>query len=1267
MFSFNSGHRLPTLRQAHRWWQNDRKGRMLLEFLSSLDKITPSIDDTAATELLNSSSVVPERINLDHAPEDRFMDQGNDLLLDVDFTMSRVNEQLPSSQGLPPLFIKDFCLGKTFRKNYRDADFSNALTGLDYLSDLECTRRTAMREAAQRLGITKDNWRDVLRKDKDVLSWVEMSQKFELVVEGMYAEIYISLRLWTMVNELSCEPFYKPNVVAMLNTLFPPSIRELPNEKVTVESLHKYRSSLYRYLVAVAVNGSQVLNSYVAKLSHPSSNHSWANTFARLEQYIEMANSMIDQANYVHGIDFFRENRSEHSSKTSDAPSFFTFSDRTTTSTTADTSFSRFSDGSTPPKKPSDHGSIKSFFSRRRGSTPKDSQATMATFEQPETPWSDKASVNSEATVILRKKSSMASIARSIIPPGLSKRLQKQSATPNIRGSNVSLDSENAVEPRRQLFSRNIAQSTASIKSENTLRPRKSSTSTIVRPITPMGSENALGSQTQSSKQSMTSQVDPKEPEDGLWMKKRSTSAMPRSIAPLGSKNALGLRVRASTPDFPKPNPCLGSEALPLRTQTSTPNMAKPAISKDRQHPSKLPGRITTPKRSKLISPQDFDQLRSKERPSVPKSSTPKASEKTFGSLGKASTWSTPTPKDRSQTSRLPRKACMWDTTPTTPMGQGLKGKVSTLNQVNQMSRSPDCSVQSHKKISMPTTSPIPNMASARSTVASRQRAEGLTPSAKQLTACKISEKPLQLKLKRSMPNITREIFHDSRYAIKRPTQSTLELTTPLSDKDTQNIYDSNPTNPPLEASAEPAALKLSEPEQKPHEAVSSGQPTTPFEKSDTLTNNSTLDNGRLDRPKPTLMSKKTILPSDNLDFLQRPYEGPYGEPSDHTYLRPLVKKKSSFSSLFLRKKSSSSTICDNSNEKSSSKISLDHAKSREFEPSPKSPTELDEFDSPSLRKQFSFGYLGQKGERLTVRQGPKIHQTEPLDTSTPKPETTRTVRLKLAELNARLEAQKAAKLEREKLKRREVERKKALKAKKIKQEKLRKEREKLRRMEKKTRLLNSESVFVRTGEDYERFVFQSPEMMMSLQGKKKRSGTSFKPKKIIKASKFRVSPRKIVRTQRAANTLTNTPDIIVSLPAFLRMSSNFKEKDIDELQSQEYTRKWFLEEARASRYGLEKPVGRPFLERPRQAPKTPLAVLTPKVPFFSKPKTPIIPSPGSASSPIVPYEQPRATPKIPQRPTLVKEHSIFPEREILPQSPKPRYTWVDTTKYKDF
>ena len=106
--------------------------------------------------------------------------------------------RLPSQPcSLPPNFLTSF-LRRCFAANLKEVDFPQALTGLDYLRDLETRRKKEVVAARSRLGITGDaNERSELGKNhRGVLSWIESVQRHERRIESLYSQVYIGLRRW---------------------------------------------------------------------------------------------------------------------------------------------------------------------------------------------------------------------------------------------------------------------------------------------------------------------------------------------------------------------------------------------------------------------------------------------------------------------------------------------------------------------------------------------------------------------------------------------------------------------------------------------------------------------------------------------------------------------------------------------------------------------------------------------------------------------------------------------------------------------------------------------------------------------------------------------------------------------------------------------------------------------------------------------------------------------------------------------------------------
>jgi len=107
--------------------------------------------------------------------------------------------RLPSQPcSLPPSFVTSF-LRRCFTANLEDVDFPQALTGLDYLRDLEARRKKELAAAMQRLGLQPDSTKqdvEFSKKYPGVVMWIESIKAKGCKVEALYTQIYIGLRRW---------------------------------------------------------------------------------------------------------------------------------------------------------------------------------------------------------------------------------------------------------------------------------------------------------------------------------------------------------------------------------------------------------------------------------------------------------------------------------------------------------------------------------------------------------------------------------------------------------------------------------------------------------------------------------------------------------------------------------------------------------------------------------------------------------------------------------------------------------------------------------------------------------------------------------------------------------------------------------------------------------------------------------------------------------------------------------------------------------------
>ncbi|KAF2213405.1 hypothetical protein CERZMDRAFT_38933 [Cercospora zeae-maydis SCOH1-5] len=223
--------------------------------------------------------------------------------------MSQLSQLSNQQQILPPSFITAF-VQRCFPSHLPHVDFPQALTGLDYLKDLETRRRREAASAMNRLGIDRDALdRDVAVLSPRNLQWVKSVEDKEKKIDTLYTQVWIGLRRWILINELSLQPFHKHNCVAMLNTLYPPAgITEQaqPTTLLTPTVLKSQRDGFFKYVQAVEKSGPRILNTLMQQGKAPLDINGWDAVVRNLSMYLQVANSMINECIHL-GIDVASE------------------------------------------------------------------------------------------------------------------------------------------------------------------------------------------------------------------------------------------------------------------------------------------------------------------------------------------------------------------------------------------------------------------------------------------------------------------------------------------------------------------------------------------------------------------------------------------------------------------------------------------------------------------------------------------------------------------------------------------------------------------------------------------------------------------------------------------------------------------------------------------------------------------------------------------------------------------------------------------------
>lgn len=217
--------------------------------------------------------------------------------------MSQASHQQPS---LPPSFITSF-VRKCFAPELIHVDFPQALTGLDYLKDLETRRRRVVRNALECLEIN----RDVLEPATDAFAnrypkaapWTDAIEKKERRIDALYTSLFIGLRRWILINELSLTPFSRHNCHAMLNTLYPPVVPAQPTKQLTTGILRQQRDGFFKYIQSVEKSGPRILGNLMQQGRAEGEDNGWAAVVRTLGMYLQLANSMIKECVDITGAE----------------------------------------------------------------------------------------------------------------------------------------------------------------------------------------------------------------------------------------------------------------------------------------------------------------------------------------------------------------------------------------------------------------------------------------------------------------------------------------------------------------------------------------------------------------------------------------------------------------------------------------------------------------------------------------------------------------------------------------------------------------------------------------------------------------------------------------------------------------------------------------------------------------------------------------------------------------------------------------------------
>ena len=130
------------------------------------------------------------------------------------------------------------------------------------------------------------------------------------------------------------EPFSKANSIAMLNTLYPPSLSTAPTRQITIHILNSQRSAFFRYIQAVEKNGKGILKNLEHQGQRPGDINGWTVVRDVVDKYLRAANGVIEECLEVSGPEYFDPEIEAHrrSDRRADSGVSFATGDRPSTS-----------------------------------------------------------------------------------------------------------------------------------------------------------------------------------------------------------------------------------------------------------------------------------------------------------------------------------------------------------------------------------------------------------------------------------------------------------------------------------------------------------------------------------------------------------------------------------------------------------------------------------------------------------------------------------------------------------------------------------------------------------------------------------------------------------------------------------------------------------------------------------------------------------------------------------------------------------------------
>lgn len=214
----------------------------------------------------------------------------------------------PSS--LPPAFVISF-VNRVFHPELQCVDFAQALTALDYLSSLEMRRREETIAAFERLHIRKESFDTdmhvMAEKFPGIALWVRNVDGKNKKAEKYYAQVWLGVRRWVLLNVLSEQPFNKLDCLSYLNTLLPPmhDQTKLPSLHLSRQAIKEEREVFFKLISEVQKHGPSVLQPYIHMHKGAEDENGWPTMHRIIEKYLRVTDNMMQDCRNTAGPESF--------------------------------------------------------------------------------------------------------------------------------------------------------------------------------------------------------------------------------------------------------------------------------------------------------------------------------------------------------------------------------------------------------------------------------------------------------------------------------------------------------------------------------------------------------------------------------------------------------------------------------------------------------------------------------------------------------------------------------------------------------------------------------------------------------------------------------------------------------------------------------------------------------------------------------------------------------------------------------------------------